>query len=499
MTVVATACKSAVNVALHPPVPAGWVPLVHVLCMAVVFAIPWGLSYMGASFKHSNNGPITMLCDLRPVDDQLMQSIPVVGGAIFTYDYIYYNPLPSSPEEDFPTPPPLLPPPQLPPDPPPNPMRFGVKDHKPSPFRDCSPYEDVFDYSDMAEMQPLNNTAFVSIDVDVKKFVASALVNVWFGEPPELSRKAPQFENGTRRLLDPRLTLTITINNREVITIKTIGKASSALDNLPVFAERHLRMYPFDRYRLYIRASMSLAIDDNSTFRLPYVIAVTQKGSGMNYYVREPRRRYQASRVGNPALSEVLFTIWGVRTKTSRFVSIFIVLLMWLLSFIVLTRAVYTVSKRHEVSMDDAGLAATVLFALPQVRIMQPGIPPEVGLVIDMAGFIWNMVMVSVACIMYLWVMYAKAVQREQSNAAGSQTSDSQITIVVGDQDTPACAPAAAAAAADVSQPAPGSADSGGLATSSVTAPQPAPEPSSASPKPAPPTFNSGDLIGISY
>ncbi|GIM17070.1 hypothetical protein Vretimale_19611 [Volvox reticuliferus] len=429
--------KRLVEFISNPPVPSAIVPLVHILILLAALSLPWGLSYDAVRSRDTKEGPIVTLCGLNPLDDNIWHP----AKDPYWYDYYTW----ATPANDFQPPPPDFSPPPFPPPPPPStvsmPPHFGTA------MGECLKFKEVFDYSLDSELPKSlisslpNNTIFVAIviqDVDVKKFVASALLNAWFGTTPAASHKATNVNEGdsiTERsfnVLNNGSSLVVNVNSAEVIKIATKGindQASKALDNVPVFAERHLRMYPFDKYRFHIRASFSLTDDDGTSYRLPFVVAITQKGAGFQYYVRNPQKWYLVTKDKNPAGSEVFFTVWAKRPGITRFVSIFIVLLMWCLAILTFTSATYAgfFGEEEDITIDQATFAATVLFALPALRNMQPSIPAEVGLVVDMSGFIWNMTMVAVACMIYLWVIYSRLVwKRRKTLQQGKEVAQPQ-------------------------------------------------------------------------
>ncbi|GIL88791.1 hypothetical protein Vretimale_19608 [Volvox reticuliferus] len=414
---VCSGLKRLVEFISNPPVPSAIVPLVHILILLAALSLPWGLSYDAISSRDTKEGPIVTLCGLNPLDDNIWHP----AEDPYSYDYYSFNVMPAN---DFQ---PRFPPPPQPPDSPPPPSAPSMPPYVGTAMGECLKFKDVFDYSLDSELPKSlvrslpSNTIFVAIviqDVDVKKFVASALLNVWFGTTPAASHKATNVNKGFNVLNDGS-SLVVNVNSAEVIKIATKGindQASKALDNVPVFAERHLRMYPFDKYRFHIRASFSLTDDNSTSYRLPFVVAITQKGAGFQYYVRNPQKRYLITKDKNPAGSEVFFTVWAKRPGITRFVSIFIVLLMWCLAVLIFTSATYAgfFGEEEDITIDEATFAATVLFALPALRNMQPSIPAEVGLVVDMSGFIWNMTMVAVACMIYLWVIYSRLVRKRR-------------------------------------------------------------------------------------
>ncbi|GIL56862.1 hypothetical protein Vafri_12160 [Volvox africanus] len=426
---------------LEPNVPKAWVPLVHMLVFVLlVLLLPWGIVYAATMNKFSRNGPIAVVCGLREAIIGVIRP-----DNVGDYDYFPFINIPDSPPSVSPPPPTTNGEPvsvgssKLPPQPPPSPplppfppraVRQQLCEHN---------FEDAFDYS-LSYPSNLpkypNNTVFVALviqDVDVKRFVLSGLVRASFQTPPVQSRNAdPNSDDSsnpkgiiTTPPINRKLSLVININGNDVMRVSgSVSSSTASLDNLPVFAERHTRVYPFDTYRAHIRLTISLQDDEGGSTRVPFVAAVMQKGSEFKYHVRNPREKYLMGMDGRNDFSEASFLIWGNRSAISRFVSIFIILLMWSLSIIIFTQALYIVWYRKlDKVIEMASFTATVLFALPQLRSTQPGIPTEANLVIDMTGFIWNMAMVSIACIIYLYMFYSTLVEENGNDIKPTESS----------------------------------------------------------------------------
>ncbi|GLI66141.1 hypothetical protein VaNZ11_009873 [Volvox africanus] len=439
------ACGYAANgmaFILEPNLPKGWIPLVHLLVVVMlVLLLPWGIVYGVTMNKFTRNGPIAVVCGLREANIDL-----ITPDNVGDYDYFPFINIPEAPPLPSPSminneptavgqhklPPQAPPPPPRPPSPP-RAVRQQLCEQD---------FEDAFDYSlSYPANLPTypNNTVFVAIviqDVDVQRFVLSGLVRASFQTPPVQSRNTdPSGDDSSARgiitipPINRKLSLVINVNGNDVLRVSgSVSSSMASLDNLPVFAERHTRMYPFDTYRAHIRLAISLQDDDHGgSTRVPFVAAVMQKGSGFKYHVRKPRDMYLMGLDGRNDFSEASFLIWGNRSAIARFVSIFIVLLMWILSIIIFTQVLYIVwYRKFDKVIEMASFTTTVLFALPQLRSTQPGIPTEANLVIDMTGFIWNMALVSIACIIYLYIFYVTLVGEKENDK--KQTESSQQT-----------------------------------------------------------------------
>lgn len=90
------------------------------------------------------------------------------------------------------------------------------------------------------------------------------------------------------------------------------------------------------------------------------------------------------------------------RTDSTKFFSLFVVVLMWLVSLGALVIGVnFALSKSLSLSYDVPALLFVLLFALPFVREVQPGIPP-LGISIDLMGFYFNMILIALVSVMVI-------------------------------------------------------------------------------------------------
>jgi len=120
---------------------------------------------------------------------------------------------------------------------------------------------------------------------------------------------------------------------------------------------------------------------------------------------------------GQMTVLDLHYTI--TRGSVVRFFSIFVVILMWLLSSFELAMAVdHVVVRPRQVLSPTIGFGVSMMFALPAVRSTQPGIP-GMGCLVDVAGFFWNMAMIScgsaaAAAVSLCWAVPAPASSRKQ-------------------------------------------------------------------------------------
>ncbi|KAL2916804.1 hypothetical protein HK105_203583 [Polyrhizophydium stewartii] len=109
------------------------------------------------------------------------------------------------------------------------------------------------------------------------------------------------------------------------------------------------------------------------------------------------------------------------RSWTTQLFSIIVVIIMWALSLSVFTLSVTLWLRDRKVEPPTIGVIGSLLFALPALRNSQPGAPP-IGGSVDVAGFMWNMALVAVACLLLVInyiVKYGK--ERPASNKTGPE------------------------------------------------------------------------------
>eukprot|EP00955_Chlamydomonas_euryale_P100769 365303-Chlamydomonas_euryale.AAC.56 len=97
-----------------------------------------------------------------------------------------------------------------------------------------------------------------------------------------------------------------------------------------------------------------------------------------------------------------------VRADSIKFFSMFIVILMWVISLGMLVLAInYMLSSSLEVFYDIPALAIALLFALPFVRDVQPSVP-TVGITVDILGFFFNMIIIAIATLMVMGALSSR-------------------------------------------------------------------------------------------
>jgi hypothetical protein len=182
-----------------------------------------------------------------------------------------------------------------------------------------------------------------------------------------------------------------------------------------------LSNYPFDNYTavFYVlaEADNTGASATNETELLDSAVSLT---GGIQGFV------FGDSKLTNvyPGIVEV--TIEARRSTISVGFSIFVILLMWLLSFMIFAMTVDILLRRREIVPPLLALPVAALFALPALRNSQPGIPP-VGAYCDVVGFYWNMILIAISAIVNL-IAYIVRYQDPKQKAETKKAEEIQTT-----------------------------------------------------------------------
>lgn len=110
----------------------------------------------------------------------------------------------------------------------------------------------------------------------------------------------------------------------------------------------------------------------------------------------------------NLTLSTLGHIEWNIdvhRSVTIRLFSIFVVVLMWLLSLAAAAIGLQVVVRDREVAPPLMGSMISLLFALPALRNIQPMVPP-IGTLADVIGLFFNMALIALTAIVLMikWV-----------------------------------------------------------------------------------------------
>ncbi|KAJ9088277.1 hypothetical protein DSO57_1024658 [Entomophthora muscae] len=149
-------------------------------------------------------------------------------------------------------------------------------------------------------------------------------------------------------------------------------------------------IYPFDEYEF---TSFMSAVDVfNKTLNIDFILDIDGHGFTSNL-----KRKWKEAGVLN-----IEYTL--KRHNTTKLLCFIIFALIWLLALVMINLAVDAVFYYRDTPPLFILSGFTVVFALPALRKIQPGIP-DFGCILDSAGYFWGVTIVSFsACLMlYSW------------------------------------------------------------------------------------------------
>ena len=237
------------------------------------------------------------------------------------------------------------------------------------------------------------------------------------------------------------------IDMPQVVLGASVGKASKVYSpwDESVDADTVVRLkevksyqnYPFDSYTgqlivtSFINANGTI-VNRSGTFpvtgQFKTPTSVTFQSNAVGFTVSF-RIMTATSNLANTTSAIVFMDI--SRSSFTQGLSLFIVIVMWGISLGITVLSLDSTYIRHHkpVSLGMAGLCATMLFALPSLRAVQPGIPPiALYSTIDIFSYFMNMALISASLILLLIKIIAenkdpKANIKKRSMSIGRNSS----------------------------------------------------------------------------
>jgi hypothetical protein len=156
-----------------------------------------------------------------------------------------------------------------------------------------------------------------------------------------------------------------------------------------------INRYPYDKYNASGVFDATITNGTNIT-HLP--IAMVAYGALQNW-------RFKMKLERNTRYGHVEWTINIHRSVTIRLFSIFVVVLMWLISLTATAIAIQVVVRDREVAPPLMGVMVSLLFALPALRNVQPMVPP-IGTLAEVIGLFFNMALIALSAVtlMVKWI-----------------------------------------------------------------------------------------------
>ncbi|KAJ6563381.1 hypothetical protein DFH09DRAFT_1364159 [Mycena vulgaris] len=154
--------------------------------------------------------------------------------------------------------------------------------------------------------------------------------------------------------------------------------------------------YPFDVFTIdyYIYAFTS---PEDGSYGTPLPMSVGSAGSIQGFKI-DTTIQGQEPFDG----SGVLIHVEIKRSPITQAFSVVVILVMWCLSGGVFIAAMSVFFRERKAELPLIALSTALLFALPNVRNSQPGIPSVAGTISDMVGFFWNLLLVASSAISLL-------------------------------------------------------------------------------------------------
>lgn len=163
-----------------------------------------------------------------------------------------------------------------------------------------------------------------------------------------------------------------------------------------------INWYPFDSYTTEV--DLLVSGGDQCNDNIPVMPLVD--GSVQGFTITANAVPLQLDNL-NPTpdfkFSFLQLTLTAKRTNVSRAFAVLIFIVMWLLTVsLLITTAWYWITGRR-VDLPIIALGTSLLFALPNIRNAQPGILARAGIISDLVGYVWNLLIVSL-CVVSLIV-----------------------------------------------------------------------------------------------
>ncbi|KAJ6551876.1 hypothetical protein B0H19DRAFT_1159306 [Mycena capillaripes] len=194
-------------------------------------------------------------------------------------------------------------------------------------------------------------------------------------------------ENGT--LLAPgvpvRLLLQSVTSNFAANTIMPQQTVSQILDG-------DVNRYPFDIFEVDYQI-FAFSSPTNGTYGTPLPMTIYAEGTVQGWKIDT-----DFSGINDDG-SGVNIHIRVSRSPITKAFSMIIIVVMWCLSSGIFIAAMSVWFREKKVEPPLIAISTALLFALPNVRNSQPGIPSVPGTTSDMVGFFWNLLLVAVSAI----------------------------------------------------------------------------------------------------
>jgi len=189
--------------------------------------------------------------------------------------------------------------------------------------------------------------------------------------------------------------------------------------------------FPFDKYKgeLFINAYTGTATS-NGTCENPLPISPAVLGSVQGFVITsDVTPGFDENDPGSKDYSTALIKFTATRTKVAIGFSILIFIVMWLLSLIVCLIAFVVWKSGRRTELGLCTVSSGLLFALPRIRDTQPGIP-KMGIMADMVGYIWNVLLVAICLISLLTNYIIKRHVKKWDDKTGNKEPEDNTAMM---------------------------------------------------------------------
>jgi hypothetical protein len=144
-----------------------------------------------------------------------------------------------------------------------------------------------------------------------------------------------------------------------------------------------------------------------------------------NFIASIPGVKFQGAITQNDTYKLMHTTIAMRRANNVITVSVFVMMLMFVLAISVVAMVLHVNASKGEMNLLPLSLCVTLIFGLPALRNIQPGVPP-IGGFNDYLSFIWAETMVAISAITLAWTWILRSRTKRISKLPPARDLDSR-------------------------------------------------------------------------
>ncbi|KAJ6550052.1 hypothetical protein B0H19DRAFT_1160295 [Mycena capillaripes] len=205
-------------------------------------------------------------------------------------------------------------------------------------------------------------------------------------------------ENGT--LIAPGVPVRLLLQS---ITSNFVANSVMPQQSVAQILDGDINRYPFDVFEVDYQI-FAFSSPTSGTYGDPLPMTIFAQGTVQGWKIDTDFSQINedgiaASKSPCPDGSGVNIHIRVSRSPITKAFSVIIILVMWGLSGGIFIAAMSVWFREKKVEPPLIAISTALLFALPNVRNSQPGIPSVPGTTSDMVGFFWNLLLVAASAI----------------------------------------------------------------------------------------------------